>query len=230
MGLTIHFSFKFKGSAAEAQALVCKLYLQAVKLFPEVQPVTHFTGNQLKPAPKDKQWVLKFSGRKMVVHKDKAISFKEPTELIGFIAYNGPGCEPLRVGLARCNATNSWHWQSFCKTQYASNPEHGGAKNFVTCHLRVITLLKYAKSLGLIQKVDDGGHFWESGDPQLLVAKVTKYNQFIAAFAGQLKDQMDTPVVSEITKFPDFENLEAAGMTNNKQIEAAVKRILHNLK
>jgi hypothetical protein len=33
----------------------------------------------------------------------------------------------------------------------------------------------------------------------------------IASFAGELKDLLGNQVATEITKFPDFEHLEAAG-------------------
>ena len=34
-----------------------------------------------------------------------------------------------------------WHWSSFCKTQYASDPRCGGVANFLRCHISIITLL-----------------------------------------------------------------------------------------
>src|SRR5262249_2710819 len=34
-----------------------------------------------------------------------------------------------------------WQWRSFCKTQYASDPQVGGIPNFLRCHISVVTLL-----------------------------------------------------------------------------------------
>ena len=34
-----------------------------------------------------------------------------------------------------------WRYGTFCKTQYASEPDCGGVPNFIRCHLSVIHLL-----------------------------------------------------------------------------------------
>lgn len=36
---------------------------------------------------------------------------------------------------------SGWRHSSFCKTQYASDPECGGVPNFLKCHISLITLL-----------------------------------------------------------------------------------------
>ena len=53
-----------------------------------------------------------------------------------------------------------WNWGSFCKTQYASDPNCGGIPNFLRCHISVITLLdRMAKLPGLKVTVDDEGKY-----------------------------------------------------------------------
>ena len=42
----------------------------------------------------------------------------------------------IKTGLS-----TGWHYSTFCKTQYASNPDCGGIPNFIRCHLSVIHLL-----------------------------------------------------------------------------------------
>jgi len=111
----------------------------------------------------------------------------------------------VRTGLT------GWCWSSFCKTQYASNPECGGVQNFLRCHLSVIALLDFAKSLGLVEHVSDEGNYWEARDAEALAKEVGSWNEMIAGFAGQLKDALGAGVVSEIANFPNFEPLEARG-------------------
>ena len=56
-----------------------------------------------------------------------------------------------------------WHWGSFCKTQYASDPECGGIPNFLRCHITVITLLdRMGKIPGLSISIQDEGCYGRS--------------------------------------------------------------------
>ena len=105
----------------------------------------------------------------------------------------------------------SWQWESFCKTQYASDPTCGGIPNFLRCHISVITLLdRMAKLPGLKVTVEDEGKYapstysddWkeaqEAGrkptfrrhkglyNPAALAKEVGDWNTMIAGFAGAL--------------------------------------------
>ena len=105
-----------------------------------------------------------------------------------------------------------WLWTSFCKTQYASNPKLGGVENFLRCHLSLIRLLDHARELGMLKHVSDEGGYWEKRDVQALVQEVGEWNEAIAGFAGQLKDQLTGQgMEAAITRFSDFEHLEAKG-------------------
>ena len=160
-----------------------------------------------------------------------------PTHVIAFETLPGPGCEPANFGLCRYPALleieekeryeygkgfvsprrrirtrlTGWHWSSFCKTQYASNSECGGAQNFLRCHLAVIKVLDQAKSLGILDEVSDEGDFWEKRDVRALAEEIGQWNEMIAAFAGKLKDQFGDDLEAPIIDFPDFEHLEAKG-------------------
>ncbi len=156
-----------------------------------------------------------------------------PTHIIAFSTWPGQGCEQANFGLCRYPATikvetetgrygrsvmqtlrtklAGWRWGSFCKTQYGSNPECGGGENFLRCHLLVIRMLDHAKSLGMLEYVDDEGGFWEQRDPKALVEEVGQWNEKIAAEFGKLKDQLGGNWKSPITEFPNFEHLEAKG-------------------
>jgi hypothetical protein len=225
MGLTIHFTLRFKGTANKATALVHNLHKQAKQIFHEVDPILQLSGKNVLLTEHDPEWTLKYTAQRSRIGRDKTYSRIPPKEFIGFSAYPGEGSESVRIGLA--SYPTGWYWQSFCKTQYASNPECGGIKNFLKCHLAVISLLECAKQAGIRVSVSDGGHYWETRNLQRLVESVGSYNQFIAAMAGALKDKLGDGLMTEITKFPNFERLEAEG---NGSHEAATKVLLDIIK
>ena len=64
-------------------------------------------------------------------------------------------------------------------------------------------------------EVDDESGYWTSRDPKELVNEVGNWNEFIAAFAGSLKDTAEREgmtIESAIAGFPNFEHLEAKGL------------------
>jgi hypothetical protein len=132
-----------------------------------------------------------------------------------------------------------WHWRSFCKTQYASDPQCGGVPNFLKCHITVITLLDGMRKLpGLSVRVDDEGKYgpstysddWKEAhaagrkptyrrhqgrySPAALAQEVGEWNTMIAGFAGALSDALaagGTALEAPIKDFPNFEQLEIKG-------------------
>jgi hypothetical protein len=126
-----------------------------------------------------------------------------------------------------------WRWQSFCMTQYASDPKCGGVPNFFRCHISVITLLdRMAKFPGLKVTVDDEGKYgpslysddWQEAheagrkpryrrhkgqyNPAALAMEVGEWNEMIAGMSGALSDAMlksGVELESPIKDFPDFE-------------------------
>jgi hypothetical protein len=145
-----------------------------------------------------------------------------PKRVIAFTTHPGDGCEPANFGLAIYPATievggsklrtklSGWSWSSFCKTQYASNPDSGGVPNFLRCHLSVVRLLDHARDLGVLGEVSDEGGYWEKRDVKALVEDVGEWNAMIAGFVGEMKDLLGgrSEAQAEITKFPNFEHLE----------------------
>ena len=137
----------------------------------------------------------------------------------------GEGCESSNFGLCQYPATvdfqgqtlktmlSGWRWSSFCKTQYAVNPACGGLPHFLQCHLTVIALLDQAKKLGCLAEVDDEGGFWEKRDLPALAEEVGSWNEMLAVLGSRLKDVLGQGVQSEITRFSNFEHLEAAGQS-----------------
>jgi hypothetical protein len=134
-------------------------------------------------------------------------SYLDLEEEENYVRGNGHGQKRrrIRTGLA------GWRWSSFCKTQYASNPDCGGAQNFLRCHLAVIKVLDQARSLGILENVSDEGGFWEKRDIQALAQEVGQWNQMMAGFVGQMKDWFGDDFDAEITNFGNFEHLEAEG-------------------
>jgi len=230
MGLTIHY--RLKSSAADAGALVAKLRQRALDLpFAEVGEIVDLKGKACD-FDDPNRWLLIQARQYLDDPLDSHVSYGvAPTRVIAFSTWPGEGCEEANFGLCqyprsfiverlgrkRRIPTNlsGWCWGSFCKTQYASNPECGGVQNFLRCHLLVVAMLDQAKELGVLADISDEGGYWEKRDAEALAREVGEWNGFIAAFAGQLKDALgDGPVqpISEITKFPNFEHLEAEGV------------------
>jgi hypothetical protein len=154
-----------------------------------------------------------------------------PDHLFAFNTIPGDGSEPANFGLCHFPASivildrqvsplrrqrlqtnlSGWSWGSFCKTQYASNPDCGGVENFLRCHLLVIRILDRARDLGILESASDEGGYWQKRDVQLLAREVGEWNQMIAATMGRFKDLIGDQVGGQILKFPNFEHLEADG-------------------
>jgi len=138
-----------------------------------------------------------------------------------------------------------WQWRSFCKTQYASDPECGGIPNFLRCHISVITLLdRMAKLPGLRVKVDDEGRYgpsvysddykeaYEAGrkptyrrhkgqyNPAAVAKEVGEWNEMIAGMTGALSNALaesGLDLEAPIKGFQNFEQLEFRGQ-NQKHL------------
>ncbi len=239
MGLTIHYSLKSNTrSPKKARELVAHLRGRALDLpFAQVEDIVELTGGacDFDQCGRDDphRWLLIQAGQYVDRPAPGGGTYSynvAPTHMIAFETFPGDGCEPANFGLCRypphIEVTDSdwphrkrklrtrlsgWRWGSFCKTQYASNRDCGGVENFLRCHLAVVRMLDHAKSLGILEDVSDEGDFWENRDVRALARQVGHWNEMIASLAGELKDLLGDQVDSEITKFPDFEHLEAAG-------------------
>jgi hypothetical protein len=232
MGLTIHYSLRSHArTAEEAGDLVRQLRQRATALsFDHVSDVVDLADSacDFQQVGRDdpNRWLLVQAGRHVEV--DGYTYLLAPRRIIAFTTTPGEGCEPANFGLCRyprtfrsqegrelpSSAPAGWSWQSFCKTQYASNPELGGVESFLKCHLSIVRLLDAAGELGLKPEVSDESGYWENRRVELLVEEVGRWNQAIAGLAGQMKDLLGDQrkdVQSEITRFPNYEHLEAKG-------------------
>jgi len=257
MGLTIHYSLRSSArTQSEAGKQVEAMRQLALDLpFEAVGDVIQLGRRELKaieatrgPNPSPLLWFAIQSGCYVDLSGGRSVRV-EPSIVEGFAVEVGPGCEPMNLGLCRYPATVTvdhrrypvnrpgYSWDSFCKTQYASDPECGGAANFVRCHVSAITLLERIGEIpGLTVTVRDEGHYGPSHHsddyreayaagrkptyvdhpathsiPKLL-AECGDYNEMIAALAGALSDRMGADTVeSPIKSYPNFERLEFDG-------------------
>ena len=240
MGLTIHYSLKSSTrSLKQARELVAALRGRALDLpFAEVEDIIELQGQQCDYDQCDEneshRWLL-IQACQYITRPAPLGEYRYqviPTHVIAFNTLPGDGCESANFGLCRypgylevaesnrrgvakhkriATGLGGWSWSSFCKTQYASNPQCGGVEHFLCCHLAVIRMLDHAKSLGILQEVSDEGDYWQNRDVRALAEEVGEWNEMIAAFAGKLKDLLGEQVDAHISKYPDFEHLEAAG-------------------
>lgn len=231
MGLTIHYRLQADTSdTGKTRELVSQLRQRALDLpFKEVGDLLEFEGPQADSdqVAKDDphRWLLIQAGG--WVEQGNAHYRFPPTHLIAFSTWPGEGCEQANFGLClypshievEARGRNQrlrterkgWCWGSFCKSEYASDPNCGGIENFLRCHLLVIGLLDHAKTLGILAEVDDEGEYWEKRDAQALAKTLGEWNANMAAFVGRLKDRFGKQIEAPITEFPNFEHLEAKG-------------------
>jgi len=231
MGLTIHYDLKAdKATPAKARQLVKQLRQSALDIpFQSVGEVVEYLDRDAdfdKRAKHDEdRWLIVQAGQH--VERDGSYYTVLPKHLIAFSTLPGDGAEQSNFGLAKYPGTieakrgrrirtglSGWSWASFCKTQYASSPEYGGVQNFLRCHLSVVKLLDAANELDILGEVSDEGEFWQHRDVKALAEEVGDWNANIAGFVGQLKDSFGGDFVAPITKYKDFEHLEAKGRTN----------------
>ena len=231
MGLTIHYGLRSDAiSPEQARQQVEQLRQAALDLaMSEVGEVVDIAGTayDLSTAKDESlRWLL-VQARRMV-SIGKTFRLLVPIRVFAFSAWPGDECEVASFGLAIYPDTieteegtlstglSGWSWGSFCKTQYASNPDVGGVANFVRCHLAVIRLLDQAKVMGVLESVKDESHFWEDRDVKALAETVGKWNVHIAGLVGQYYDRTGGNIVAPIIDYPNFEHLEADGQKEER--------------
>lgn len=312
MGLTIHYSLKSNQDAEQVKQTIYKMRQLALDLpFEEVGEIVELHGEECNTEARRAElkngnekneslfWLMIQAGQSVDCPWNKRISRTiNPTRIIAFETFPGPGSEPANLGLCQypgeieweydpeddqrfqsapkdgfgwhqfdyakwrtfCKRQgykpwespskfhdirkvptklSGWYWSSFCKTQYASDPECGGIPNFLRCHISVITLLdRTAKLPGLKVKVDDEGKYgpsvysddWQEAqregrkpryrrhkglyNPVALAKEVGDWNTMLAGFAGALNDALASNGVTleaPIKDFADFDQLEFKG-------------------
>ncbi len=226
MGLTISYRLSLIAPTIDiVQAKLQQLQTIAQDLgFIQVGEMIELTGKDcaidMNDDGNDPYIQLKVHGSEITgIDKKGVFSFRHPSHMIGFTATPGEGCAMADFGMRIYpdqDNSQEWTWFSYCKTQYASNPEYGGLENFITSHLKVVALLDAAVSMGIACDVSDNGQYWESRDRALLASTVNEGNLFTAAIMGAFKDaadSQDATLAAPILDFPNFEYLESEGQT-----------------
>ena len=227
MGLTIHYTLQSDApTAREARRLVERLHQAASGLpLAELSDVVEFSDDEgsLEDRVGDDNLAWLLTQADFWLIRDDACACVRPLHVIAFASVPGAGSESANFGLCRYPATievngrwistglSGWNWRSFCKTQYASNPDDGGLENFVRSHRAVISLLDRARELNLLREVQDESGYWESRNVASITNVVGQWNRQLAGFVGRIKDGSDAAIVAPITGYPDFEHLEADG-------------------
>jgi hypothetical protein len=245
MGLTIHWNWHGPKSGDEAKAIVEKLRQKALDLpFESVSEIVRFEGDDARfdPERRDDEFSwLKVQSRQSVWNKDGTVGWDcLPNAIVGFQILVAPGSEPMEIILGTYPKTieikdqqtgktkrlrtgfQDWLGRGFCKTQYASDPQCGGIRNFLRAHLSVCRMLDHATELGLQVDVSDEGGFFEKREISALAKTVGSWNEQIAAFVGALTDKIGKPLEAPILGFSDFEQLEAKGQN---QIDAFLREL-----
>jgi len=237
MGLTIHYALQSgTRSPKQARELVARLRGRALDLpFEQVHDIVDLSGPacdyQHGGQDNPNRWLLIQTAHYINDPRHVGYSYSvTPTRVIAFSTCPGQGCEPANVGLCQYPATievddptcrsvrrsirtglGGWRWGSFCKTEYASDPECGGLPNFLRCHLVVVRMLDRARELGLLKAVHDESDYWERRDIEALARRMGGWNETLAAWAGLLKDQEGDQLLAAMARLANFEHLETAG-------------------
>ncbi len=225
MGLTIYYSFKTRGNAARAQALLRALHEEANDLpLQGLSRVVDLWGEQCdyhQRLPGDPlRWLLI---QAEAITQDGRFRAR-PLRVIAFTAWPGEGCKGAHFGLCQYpslletdeglvqTGLSDWRWSSFCKTQYAFDPTQECILNFLRCHLNVICLLDKAKAQGCLDRVSDEGGFWESRDLQALAQRVGASHDMVSTLCRRLKGQSGggTPIAADLGQFASLERLKAS--------------------
>ncbi len=120
-----------------------------------------------------------------------------------------------------------YSWHSFCKTQYAGNPKLGGEANFLKAHLSLIELLDQIQAVGVKVRIRDDSQYAQHRDVDRLLRSIRKWDAIVASFVGRVSDALGAKpgsVIVPIKERPDFEHLEAKGMTLLRKMAARQRK------
>jgi hypothetical protein len=120
-----------------------------------------------------------------------------------------------------------YSWHSFCKTQYAGNPKLGGEANFLKAHLSLIELLDQIRATGVKVRIRDDSRYAKHRDVDRLLRSLRDWDAIVARFVGVIGDALageSGSLIAPIKERPDFEYLEAKGMSVLRKIAARQRK------
>lgn len=222
MGLTIYYHLRSDAATPEAaHSLVRKLARRAQEMpFQRVLPVEPYPGRAADDRGETSLWLCS----SQTIERRQQMCEVRPRHAFAFFLIPGAGCEWAALGLAKYPQSSTlpdgrrvrtglagWSWNGFCKTQYASDPRHGGFENFRRCHVSLIELFDYAAQIGLQVDLQDEAGYAQVRDTEALRQTINQWNEVIAAGIGRLRDALPGESEAPITRYPNFEHLEARG-------------------
>jgi hypothetical protein len=157
----------------------------------------------------------------VVVHHEDLIDRNEDGSECG--RHLGQG-DPIEFPTRR---RGYYSWHSFCKTQYAGNPKLGGEPNFLKAHLSLIELLDRIQAAGVHVRIRDDSRYAKHRNVDRLLRCLRDWDAIVARFAGSIHDALGDKagsLIAPIKNRPDFEHLEAKGITVLKRMAARQRR------
>ncbi len=120
-----------------------------------------------------------------------------------------------------------YSWHSFCKTQYAGNPKLGGEANFLKAHLSLIELLDQIRATGVKVQIRDDSKYAKHRDVDRLLRSLRDWDAMVARFVGAIGDALadqSGSLIAPIKERPDFEHLEAKGISVLRKMAARQRK------
>jgi hypothetical protein len=206
MGLTIHYTVEFKGTAKQLQTKLEKIRqacrdlpfekvgekIETAQITKETIKIWDWLQNMLS-YPQNSQNSLAM--RDLIMKElgvttwrmielgewreegNRSWKVQKPTTMVSLYLWPGEGCESAELNFQRIRG--KFICRSFCKTQYA--------EEFVKCHLLVVQLLDMLKAEGFDVDVYDEGEYWETRDLKVLGKNINESTAMIAGLFGNLK-------------------------------------------
>lgn len=157
----------------------------------------------------------------VVLHREDIIERSEDGAERGRLLGQG---DPVEFPTRR---RGCYSWQSFCKTQYAGNPNLGGEANFLKAHLSLIELLDQIRAAGVKVRIRDDSRYSQHRDVDRLLRSLRSWDAIVANIVGTLGDAIGEEagsLIAPIKERPDFEHLEAKGINVLRELAARQRR------
>jgi len=205
MGLTIHYTVEFQGTARQLQTkleqiksacldlpfeevgeIKCvKITRNHIRIFKWLQVMLSYPNNgrdnlRMRDLIMDMLGVQTWQMIELGIwHHEGNRSRQEckPTTIVSLPLWPGEGCENCDLNFYKRGKVFVCH--SFCKTQYATR--------FVDCHLLVIKLLDMVQAAGFKVDVSDEGKYWETRDLDVLAKNINDYTVLLGGVFDSLK-------------------------------------------
>lgn len=243
MGLSLSYEYRLAGTAEAARKILRQVHeCAADQDFAELFDIVEWSWDS--PAsrvnddlpPEQVQMLQQFGmqyGQKRLADGSSICVPIPPRHVIAFCVLPAKGAEIAQFGFAahptvveevhqgqtlliETGLSGLYLWTSCCKTQYAGLPHYGGADNFVRAHAGLVRCLDVLVECGVSVQVQDDCGYWEHRNEARLRLELERWNEMVAAFAGQMKDRLGSEpghsVSAPILTAANFEHLEARGL------------------